>query len=156
MKIRLLALGQRMPTWVTQSFDEYAKRMPKPWSLQLVEIAPGNRSKGADIAKAKLVESQRLVAAIPNNACRIALDVAGDLWSTEQFAQKMANWQHQFSEFVLLIGGPDGIDSSILSQSDARWSLGRITLPHPLVRVIVAEQMYRVWSLLNHHPYHRA
>jgi len=145
-----------MPRWVQEGYGEYAKRMPAECSLRLIEIAPGRRGKGADIARALRDEGERMLAAIPKGCQVLALDVKGKSWDTEKLSGKMSEWMADGRDLALLVGGPEGLADSCLQRADGRWSLSALTMPHPLVRVVVAEQLYRAWSLLRNHPYHRA
>ena len=156
MQIHLISVGNKMPKWVNEGFSEYAKRLPGECRLKLVEIAPGHRGKSADINRAIREEGQRMLAAIPKGALVIALDVSGKSWSTKQLAGKLGDWMQEGHDLALLVGGPDGLWEQCLKTARFRWSLSAMTFPHPLVRVILAEQVYRAWSLLNNHPYHRA
>ena len=156
MKIHLIAVGERMPAWVQQGYEEYARRLPRECALRLVEIAPGRRGKNADTARAVQDEGRRLLAAIPKGARVIALEVDGRPWSTEQLADQLRSWLGGGSDIALLVGGPEGLSDEARAAAGQRWSLSPLTLPHPLVRVILAEQLYRAWSILNNHPYHRA
>lgn len=155
MRIRLLTVGRRMPVWVETAFREYAGRMPPELRLELMEIAPGDRGKGASVDRAREVEARRLLDAVPRGARIIALDAAGRQDSTEQLSRRMADWLQDGRDVALLVGGPDGLDASCLRAADHCWSLSRLTLPHMLVRVVLAEQVYRAWSILANHPYHR-
>ena len=155
MKIKLLAVGTKMPTWVTQGYDEYARRMPSDMQLQLHEIGLGFRGKGADVQRAIVKEGEQMLASIPAQDQVIALDVLGTSWSTEQLAKQCGDWRMGGRNVTLLVGGPDGLSSGCVARADQRWSLSALTLPHPLVRVLLAEQIYRAWSLLNNHPYHK-
>lgn len=156
MKIHLIAVGERMPAWVQQGYEEYARRLPRECALKLVEIAPGRRGKNADTARAVQDEGRRLLAAIPKGARVIALEVNGRPWSTEQLAERLQGWLGGGSDIALLVGGPEGLSDEARAAAGQQWSLSPLTLPHPLVRVILAEQLYRAWSILNNHPYHRA
>ncbi len=156
MNIHLISIGTRMPKWVEQGFAEYAKRMPAECSLKLVEITPGHRGKGADIARAVRDEGERMLKAIPRDCHIIALEVKGREWSTEQLAGKLTDWMGGGRDLVLLVGGPEGLADSCRQRADMLWSLSPLTMPHPLVRVVLAEQLYRAWSLMRNHPYHRA
>lgn len=153
MRIRLIAVGTRMPGWVKQGFEAYAKRMPKGCQLELVEIPPGKRQRGAE--RAMVDEEKAILGRINRDDAVIGLDVTGKPWSTEKLAENMHDWLADGRDRALLIGGPDGLTSECLSRAEQRWSLSALTLPHPLVRIIVAEQLYRANSLLNNHPYHR-
>jgi 23S rRNA (pseudouridine1915-N3)-methyltransferase len=155
MRVHLLSVGRRMPAWIEAGYQEYAKRLPAECTLHLVEIEAGRRGKRpAPLACRE--ESERLLAAIPKGAGVIALHVRGRAWSTEELAQELAGWMAAGRDLALLVGGPEGLSDACLARADGRWSLSPLTFPHPLVRVIVAEQLYRAWSLLKGHPYHRA
>ena len=155
MRIKVLAVGKKMPDWVQAGWAEYHKRLPKDVKLDLVEIAPGNRGKSSSPATAMKEEAGRILAAIDATDTVIALDVKGRNWSTEQLAEKIARWQMNGEQIALLIGGPDGLAQEVLQQAKERWSFSNLTLPHPLVRVVLVEQIYRAFSLLNNHPYHK-
>lgn len=155
MQIHLFAVGNRMPGWVTEGFHEYAKRLPRDCELVLREIAPGRRGKNADLARIREDEGQRILAALGRDDRVIALEVEGKPWRTEDLAAWLADWQRQGRRVALLVGGPEGLADACRVRAEQQWSLSPLTLPHPLVRVIVAEQLYRAWSLLNNHPYHR-
>jgi 23S rRNA (pseudouridine1915-N3)-methyltransferase len=144
-----------MPDWVKSGYDEYAKRLPRECRLQLVEIPAGKRGKGANLARAIREEGERMLAALPKEAHVIALDMRGKQWDTPQLAQRLKDWLQDGHDVALLTGGPDGLAESCLKRADHLWSLSKLTLPHPLVRIVVAEQLYRAWSLLKGHPYHR-
>ena len=156
MHIHLIAVGSRMPGWVTEGYQEFAKRLPPECRLNLIEIMPGKRSKSADIARAMREEGERMLAAIPKNVAVIALDARGTQWSTEQLSGELKNWLQGGRDIALLIGGPDGLAEDCLKRAQTLWSLSKLTLPHPLVRIVLAEQLYRAWSILQNHPYHRA
>jgi len=144
-----------MPDWVEKGYSEYAKRLPRECSLELREISLANRGKNADLTRAIEKESEAILSAIPNQERVIALDVLGKPQSTESIATNLRNWQMQGGNTSLMIGGPDGLSATCLARAEQRWSLSGLTLPHPLVRIVLAEQLYRAWSLLNNHPYHR-
>lgn len=145
-----------MPDWVNSGFNEYAKRLPHELKLEVIEVPLGQRGKGADIQRAIAKESRQLLAAIEEKDQVVALDVKGSAWSTEQLAQKLSEWQMSGTNVALLVGGPDGLSPDCLQRAGQSWSLSKLTFPHPLVRVVVAEQLYRAWTLLNNHPYHRS
>jgi len=155
MQIHLLAVGTRMPGWVQEGYNEFAKRMPPECRLNLIEIPLARRSKSASIEQLKQQEGERLLAAIPRNSQVWALDTHGSSWSTEQLADKLTDWLQSGQDIALLIGGPDGLSRHCLQQATGKWSLSALTLPHPLVRIIVAEQLYRAMSIIKHHPYHK-
>jgi 23S rRNA (pseudouridine1915-N3)-methyltransferase len=156
MNIYLLAIGNRMPRWVEEGYGEYAKRLPAECALHLVEIPPGRRGKGADIARAQREEGERMLKAIPPNSRVVTLEIQGRPWSTEDLAQRLGGWMAGGRDLALLVGGPEGLAPGCLARAEDRWSLSPLTLPHPLVRVVLAEQLYRAWSILRNHPYHRA
>jgi 23S rRNA (pseudouridine1915-N3)-methyltransferase len=156
MNIHLIAVGEKMPRWVQDGYGEYAKRLPAECALKLVEIAPGKRGKNADIARAMRDEGERMLAAIPKGARVIALEVNGREWSTEQLSTQLEGWLGGGQDIALLVGGPEGLTEDCRRRADQLWSLSPLTLPHPLVRVLLAEQLYRAWSILRGHPYHRA
>jgi 23S rRNA (pseudouridine1915-N3)-methyltransferase len=155
MHIQLICVGNKMPGWVSEGYAEYAKRLPRECELILREIAPGKRGKNADIARAVDDEGKAMSAAIPASDRVIALDLSGKEWSTAQLAESLASWLADGRNVSLLVGGPDGLAAGCLARADERWRLSALTFPHPLVRIILAEQLYRAWSLLNNHPYHR-
>ena len=156
MKARLIAVGERAPTWVAQGFGEYQKRLSHWLPLELVEIEPGVRGKGRDAARATFDEGQRVLAALPKTAHVIALDIRGKPWTSEQLAQRLEHWRGLGRDLALLIGGPEGHAAEVFARADEPWSLGPLTLPHMLVRLVAAEQLYRAAALLANHPYHRA
>ena len=156
MKARLIAVGERAPTWVAQGFGEYQKRLSHWLPLELVEIEPGVRGKGRDAARATFDEGQRVLAALPKTAQVIALDGRGQAWTSEQLAQRLEHWRGLGRDLALLIGGPEGHAPEVIARADEQWSLGPLTLPHMLVRLVAAEQLYRAAALLANHPYHRA
>lgn len=155
MRIRLLAVGTRMPAWVDEGFADYAKRLSGDMSLELVEITAGKRLKATDLARVKEQEGEALLAALRPQERVIALDVLGRTLSTDDLADTLRDWQVDGRPAALLVGGPEGLSRAVLERADEKWSLSRLTLPHPLVRIVVAEQLYRAWTLLRGHPYHR-
>ena len=155
MRIHLIAVGQRMPAWVEQGYQEYAKRMNVECQLQLVELAPGKRGKGMDVERAMRDEGKRMLQAIPKGALVIALDQRGKDWDTLELSTQMSDWLSLGRDVALLIGGPEGLAEECYALAERKWSLSRLTLPHPMVRILVAEQLYRAWSILKNHPYHR-
>ncbi|MCC4606127.1 23S rRNA (pseudouridine(1915)-N(3))-methyltransferase RlmH [Xanthomonas campestris] len=156
MKCRLIATGERAPSWVAQGFAEYQKRLSHWMPLELVEIEPGLRGKGRDAQRAIDDEGRRVLASLPKNAHVVALDVPGRPLSSEQLAQRMEHWRSQGRDLAFLIGGPEGHAADVLKSTSESWSIGPLTLPHMLVRLIVAEQLYRAAAMLANHPYHRA
>lgn len=155
MKLRIAAVGSRAPGWAAEAFRDFAHRLPRPYTLELTEVRLGKRRRGEPPDRAMAEEARRLRGAVPANALTVALDADGELWSTEELARRLSEWSRQGRDCVFLIGGPDGLEPTLLREADAAWSLGPLTLPHMLARVIVAEQLYRAWSILENHPYHR-
>lgn len=155
MKIRLIAVGQRPPAWVADGFSDYARRLPREMPLMLVEVAPATR-RNLPAERARQLEAERLLAQVGDKDRVIALDVKGRTLSTETLARKLDDWRMDGNDLAFLIGGADGLDARCLDRADERLSLSALTFPHALVRVIVAEQLYRAWTVLTGHPYHRA
>lgn len=155
MLIRLLAIGTKMPSWIEHGFSDYLKRFPPSCQLELVEIPAAKRTKNSVDEQIIEQEGDKLLAAIKSTHHVIALDVKGKMWSTEELAVQVKNWQGGRRNIDLLVGGPDGLSARCLQKAETKWSLSPLTLPHPLVRIIVAEQLYRAVSILQNHPYHR-
>jgi len=155
VKARLIAVGERPPAWVATGFAEYRKRLSHWLPLELTEIPPGQRGKGRDAARAMREEGERVLAAIPPQAWVIALDGRGKMHSSEDLAKRLEHWRSQGRDLAFLIGGPEGHAADVLTRADETWSLGPLTLPHMLVRLVLAEQLYRAAALLAGHPYHR-
>ena len=145
-----------MPRWVQQGYDDFARRLPPECALRLVEVPAARRGKNADVGRILKDETDRLLAAVPKRATVVALEVDGRSWSSEQLAEQLGGWMQEGRDVALLIGGPEGLGDAARSAADLAWSLSPLTLPHPLVRVMLAEQLYRAWSMLRNHPYHRA
>lgn len=155
MQIHLLAIGNRMPEWVTKGYQDYAKRLPRECELVLREIPPGKRGKNADLERIKEDEGERMLAMIQRDDHVIALEVEGKAWRTETLAAEMARWLTMGQRIILLVGGPEGLADACKARAHQTWSLSPLTLPHPLVRILLAEQLYRAQTILSHHPYHR-
>ncbi|TDR19328.1 23S rRNA (pseudouridine(1915)-N(3))-methyltransferase RlmH [Marinicella litoralis] len=155
MKISLLSLGHKMPDWVNAAYQTYNDRLPAHLKINLVELNPVSRQKGLSIAQIKSHEAQIISKQLKPGALNIALDEKGRSISTTFLSQQLANWQMQGQDINLIIGGADGLDESILKLAKQTWSLSKLIFPHQLVRVIMAEQIYRAYSMLNNHPYHR-
>ena len=156
MQLLVAAVGQRMPAWVNEAWTEYARRMPPSLQLSLREIGLAKRSKNADVKRLTASESNALYEAMPARGTIIALDIKGQGWSTGKLATRLEQWMGEGRDVGFMIGGPEGIDARVMQKANERWSLGPLTLPHPLVRVVLAEQLYRAWTITQNHPYHRA
>ncbi|MGN6520768.1 MAG: 23S rRNA (pseudouridine(1915)-N(3))-methyltransferase RlmH [Dokdonella sp.] len=156
MKARLISVGERMPAWVADGVAEYRKRLSRDLPLELVEIELGTRGKGRDPARAIADEGAAVLAALPKDAHVVALDGRGKPWTSEQLSQQLDAWRMNGRDLALLIGGPDGHAADVLARANQTWSLGPLTLPHMLVRLVVVEQLYRAVSISAGHPYHRA
>lgn len=155
MQIQLISIGNKMPSWVRQGYEEYAKRLPRECEMILKEIAPGKRGKSSDIVRVVREEGERMLAAIGKDTHVVTLDVSGQPRSTPELAQALERWQTSGQNVALLVGGPEGLATEVKKLARESWSLSKLTFPHPMVRVIIAEQLYRAWSILNNHPYHR-
>lgn len=155
MKIHLIAIGTRMPGWVDEVFADYAGRLPKECTLKLLEIPAAHRGKNADIARLKHAEGEKILKAIPKDAYVIALDEHGDALTSTQWSSQLKDWMQSGRDVCLLVGGPDGHAPEVLARAQRKWALSKLTLPHAMVRVLVAEQVFRAWSILSNHPYHR-
>ena len=153
MRLRLAAVGRGMPGWVAAGFEEYARRLPASCRLELEEVPGANRG---DARSNRRQEARHLLAAVTGKVHPVALDPGGAPWSTEELAARLQGWLSGGQDVALLVGGADGLDATVLERCPQHWSLSRLTFPHHLVRVIVAEQIYRAWSILQHHPYHRS
>ena len=154
VRLRVLAVGNKMPSWVEQGVAAYARRMPKELSVDWLEVPMAKRGTGsADSYRRQ--EAASIGSKLHRDEDLIVLDVQGLEISTEKIARRFADWQMRGRPVCVVIGGPDGVHRSLLERASEQWSFGRITLPHPLVRVILAEQLYRAWSLQSGHPYHR-
>ena len=153
--MRVIAIGTRMPGWVTEGSDEYLKRMPRELSVEWVELPASKRTR--DTAELRMLdEATAIERRLKPQELIVALDIDGKTVSTENIADALSSWQAEGAKVAFIIGGPDGLHPTLKARASARWSLGRITLPHPLVRVILAEQLYRACSINAGHPYHRA
>lgn len=155
MKLFIFAVGHKMPEWINTGFGEYAKRMPREARIELVEIRPGSRTAGKSVVQIMEAEAGRILAALPAGCLRIVLDERGTQLATRQLAQKMREWMGGGRDVAFVIGGADGLHESVKSGAQQQWALSSMTLPHGLVRVLLAEQLYRACSLLHNHPYHR-
>ncbi len=155
LKITVITLGNKMPDWVTQGSNEYTKRFNDGIQLKLVEIPLMRRSKSSDLPRIMEKEAALIKEAIPNGSRIIALEIEGKSFGSEELAQKITQLQQISSHLCFLIGGPEGLSTDTLQLCHERWSLSKLTLPHPLVRIILLETLYRAWTIINNHPYHK-
>ena len=155
MHIRLIAVGDRQPSWVDIAFNEYTARLPRQWQFRLETIATVKRQKSAPVEAAKDAEGEKILGKIKPAEHVIVLDERGKQFSSKELAGELDDWQTLGADLVYVIGGPDGVSADLLARANTRWSLSKLTLPHGLARVLYAEQIYRAWSLLTGHPYHR-
>jgi len=156
MRFLVLAVGAKQPAWVDAAFDDYAARMPREARVELVRIKPEARGAGSAVARALTRESERIAAALPRDCERVALDEAGEQYSSVAFSRRVERWLGAGRDVAFMIGGADGLAPDLKRAAHARLSLSAFTLPHGLVRVLLAEQLYRAASILRNHPYHRA
>ncbi len=155
MNIELLAAGTKPPDWIDTGFGEYQKRLSGHWPLDVREIAVAKRSKNQSLERLKQEEGDRMLLAVKPGAKLVALDRTGSIWSTQELAERVERWSMSASHLQIMIGGPDGLAEQCTERASEIWSLSALTFPHFLVRVIVAEQLYRAWSIQNNHPYHK-
>lgn len=156
MKAYLIAVGTRTPEWITAGFEDYQRRLPSQFTLELIEIPLIKRTKQQNIKSILLQEGERMLATVPENTEIIALDVKGKTLNTEQFSEALSHFHQDSRNISFLIGGPDGLAPECLKRAHRTWSLSALTLPHALVRLVIAEQFYRAWSIISNHPYHRS
>jgi len=155
MKLFLVTVGHKMPDWITAGFNEYAKRMPREAKIELLEIKPEPRTTGKSVPQIMEAEAQRILAALPSGCLRIALDERGAAWTTRQLADRMQQWMGEGRDVAFIVGGADGLHEQVKNGAQQLLALSALTLPHGMVRVLLAEQLYRAHSLLHNHPYHR-
>ena len=156
MKLIVVAVGIRMPAWVETAWRDYAKRLPADCSLELKEVKPEPRTSGKTPAQMMQAEAKRIEAALPAHALRIALDERGKDISTMALSAELEKWRSEGHDVAFLVGGPDGLDPALKQSCHGKLRLSSLTLPHPMVRVVLAEQLYRAWAIMTGHPYHRA
>ena len=154
MKLRVIALGHRMPAWVTAGWDEYARRMPSEFALELVELKPEPRDRGKAVPQMLAAEALRIAAACKDSRV-VALDEQGQPWTTRRLAETLSTWRDEARDTAFVIGSADGLSGDVKRNASAVVALSALTLPHGLVRIVIAEQLYRAVSLLARHPYHR-
>jgi 23S rRNA (pseudouridine1915-N3)-methyltransferase len=155
MKLFVLAVGHKMPDWIANGFGEYTKRMPPELRIELIEIKPELRSGARTAETVMAVERQRIEAALPKKVRLVALDEHGKDWTTMRLAQALPRWQQDGLDVAFVIGGADGLDPALKARADTLLRLSSLTLPHGMVRVLLAEQLYRAWTITQNHPYHR-
>jgi 23S rRNA (pseudouridine1915-N3)-methyltransferase len=155
MRTRLIAVGSRMPKWVREAYGEYITRLNPGLKISLTEIEPGARAAGRSLQKAIETEAERILGAVRKDEYVVALDEHGTEMTTRELASWLATRMQDGSDLAFLIGGPDGFAPDVLGRSDFKWALSRLTFPHALVRVVLAEQLYRAHGVLANHPYHR-
>lgn len=156
MHIRLLAVGDRQPSWVDEAFARYSERFPRQWKFRLDTIATVRRNKNDKSERAKNAEGEQILDKLNTQEQVVLLDERGKQFTSRLLAEKLADWQGEGRDLCFVIGGPDGVTDACRQRADATWSLSQLTLPHGLARVILAEALYRAWSLQSDHPYHRA
>ncbi len=155
MQLQLIAIGNKMPDWVEAGFKEYSRRFPADMPFTLTQIPAQKRGKNVDVSRILKKEGQLMLDAIPKGNRIVTLEVTGKPWDTHQLAKRMTSWQMDGRNVSLLVGGPEGLAPECIASSEEKWSLSPLTLPHPLVRIVLAESLYRAWSLNTNHPYHR-
>jgi 23S rRNA (pseudouridine1915-N3)-methyltransferase len=155
MQLLVSAIGQRMPGWVNEAWKEYARRFPRGLSLELKELTMTRRGRNVNPDQLREADTASLLASVPGDFRVVALDERGKAWSTRELAQRLERWMQEEQGVCFLVGGPDGLTSECRQTAHDCWSLSRLTLPHPMVRVILAEQLYRAWTVTTNHPYHR-
>lgn len=155
MHIRLLAVGDRQPSWVDGAFGLYAGRLPREWRFRLDTIATAKRNKNEDSRQAIVTEGKQILAKITATEQAVLLDERGKQLTSRSLAGRLADWQSDGRDLCFVIGGPDGVSDACRQRANFTWSLSRLTLPHGMARVLLAEQLYRAWSLQTGHPYHR-
>ncbi|HCX88228.1 MAG TPA: 23S rRNA (pseudouridine(1915)-N(3))-methyltransferase RlmH [Gammaproteobacteria bacterium] len=155
MWIHLVAVGRRMPSWISDGFSEYAQRLRCGVQLELIEVDTPRRGQNADLSRIVREEGTRLLQAAPAGSYRIALDQSGRSYDSESLALQLEKWMHRGRDIALLVGGPDGLSDQVLESADQCWSLSPLTLAHPLVRVVIAEQLFRAYAISRGLPYHR-
>lgn len=155
MKLLLVAVGTRMPAWVEAGFNEFARRMPRELPLQLVEVKAEPRTTGKTVEAMMAAEAARIEAVLPPRCRRVILDERGADLTTVTLARKLEGWQAESGDVALIVGGPDGLSAEIKALAHDRIRLSSLTLPHALVRPLLAEALYRAWTVLRNHPYHR-
>jgi len=155
MKLIIVSVGNKMPVWITTGFNEYAKRMPREAKIELLEIRPEPRSTGKTVHQIMAAEAQRILAALPQDCLRIVMDEHGAQLTTKELSGQMQEWMREGRDVAFIIGGADGLDVTVKQAAQQHMALSELTLPHAMVRVLLAEQLYRAHSMMHNHPYHR-
>lgn len=155
MRLLIVSVGHKMPGWISDGFNEYAKRMPREAKIELVELKPEPRTTGKTTTQIMEAEATRILAALPAGTRVFALDERGAQWTTRKLADEMKIWMGDGCDVAFIIGGADGLHDSVKQAAHKLLALSALTLPHAMVRVLLAEQLYRAWSLMHNHPYHR-
>lgn len=155
MRLIIVAVGTRMPAWVSDGFNEFAKRMPRECPMDLIEVKPENRTSGKPPQALMQAEALRIRSVIPKSAKLVVLDEHGEDYTSVRLSQKLDTWRSDGQDIAFVIGGPDGLADDLKTQAHATMRLSSLTLPHAMVRVILAEALYRAWSITQNHPYHR-
>lgn len=155
MKLAVAAVGHKLPGWIADGVNDYARRMPPDWPLQLIDIKPGHRAAGEDGSRARAQEAEKLLAAVPPGGLLVALDERGAQLTTRELAGWLKTWQDEGQAPVFVIGGADGLDATVRARAHKTLALSRLTLPHALARLLLVEQLYRAMCILKGHPYHR-
>jgi 23S rRNA (pseudouridine1915-N3)-methyltransferase len=155
VKLHLVTVGKRMPAWITSGFNEFNMRLPAELRLNLIEITPAIRGKSGSIKKAMKEENKSISAVIPKGSLIVALDEKGKQFNSIRFSARIGAWLQHGRDVSFIVGGADGLDDDFKKTADEIWSLSSMTLPHALARVVLVEQVYRAWTIMNNHPYHR-
>jgi 23S rRNA (pseudouridine1915-N3)-methyltransferase len=153
--IRLIAVGDRQPSWVDAAFDEYAARLPRQWQFRLEAVATAKRARGDNEHAARNAEGQKILGKLKHAEFVVLLDERGKQYTSREFARVLDDWHNVGQDIVFIIGGPDGVTSEVCERANLQWSLSKLTLPHGLARILFVEQLYRAWSITAGHPYHR-
>jgi 23S rRNA (pseudouridine1915-N3)-methyltransferase len=154
MKLKIISVGHKMPSWVEAACAEYTKRMPRELTIEIIEIKPDKRADGKKNPAVQAAEAERILKAA-NKDYLIACDEHGKEKTTVELATMMQSWQEMGRDVSIVVGGADGLDPLLMKQADFCWSLSKLTLPHAFVRVLLAEQLYRAYTVIQNHPYHR-
>ena len=155
MRLEIIAIGNKPPSWLRDGVDEYRRRMPRECSISVREIPLPKRTKSTPSAQCIKVEAEKIRGALVPDSRTVAMDVKGKGWSTEELSQHLMRWMTDYQSVRVVVGGPDGLEKDIVECADDVWSLSRLTFPHAFVPVLITEQLYRAWTMINRHPYHR-